>query len=630
MRLSLKAKQVVGVTLIVGLAVTVSSLLHLVAITRFNLEESAIRGELLARTIIEQAGRAAASPDARAAVRADPGVRATLEAAIAYAPNVTYAAIVDEAGLAIAHSTPDLDGQAVPSQALLRELLNDGFFGQLSAIYSDRTFEIRERLLTQAGEEFGAVRIGMSMLLVQREVTEALWPASVTTLGAIAVALVVASGFAQWLLRPIAVLQTGLARLGRGEVDVKLQLPPDDIFGELGQSFETVSATLAAARSQLAGQPASLESVVDRLEDAVAVFGAGGELLFANPAMRGTMGASDGEPVGNRSLSPGHPYYDVLARALGQRRTVGPESVTVGHAEGEPYEHVVTGHALADRGGHFMGVMLTARNVAYRSQLQSTLRYSRKLASLNRLLAGVAHEVKNPLNAMTIHLELLRQKLHGLERAMRPEMPASDTGDLAGVLRHATIIGQEIRRLDEVVQGFLKFSRPEELALRAVRLRPLVDEVFSLVAAEAAAQRVTLRNECPADLPAVQGDPTLLRQALLNLGLNACQAMPNGGMLSVRGRRAPGAYVELEVEDTGVGIAPEHLGRIFNLYFTTREGGSGLGLSMVYRTVQLHDGSIDAESTVGRGTIFRLRLPEAEVVAPQHTRTILIDPRGDT
>jgi signal transduction histidine kinase len=615
MRISLKAKQVAGVTLIVGLAVVISSLLQLVAIAQFSLEESAVRGELLSRTIFQQAGRVANVADMRAALKADAGVRATLEAAIAYTPNVTYAAIVDRDGTAIAHSTPELEGQVIPEQAQLRDLLNQGTVGQLEAIYSDRTFEVREKLLTQTGEGFGAIRIGLSMLLVRREVSDALWPAIVTALGAIVVALVVATGFAQWLLRPIAIVQTGLARLGRGEVDVKLELPPDEVFGELGQSFETLSATLAAARSQLAGQPASLESVVDRLEDAVAVFGPGGELLFANPSMRTTVGG-DGDQSMRGGIPQWHPYHAVLARALGQRRTIGPESVTIGRVDDETVEHVVTGHSLADRDGHFVGVMLVARNMAYRSQLQSTLRYSQKLASLNRLLAGVAHEVKNPLNAMTIHLELLRQKL-GTADAARGNGPATPAPpkpdvDLDGVLRHATIIGQEIRRLDEVVQGFLKFSRPEELTLRPVALQPLVDEVFALVTAEAAAKRVALKNECPTDLPPVQGDPSLLRQAFLNLALNACQAMPEGGILTIRGRRARGASVELEVADTGIGIAPEHLGRVFNLYFTTREDGSGLGLSLVYRTIQLHDGSIEAESTVGHGTTFRLRLPEAE------------------
>jgi signal transduction histidine kinase len=614
-RLSLKAKQVAGVTLIVGLAVALSSLLQLLAIARFSLEESAVRGELLARTIFHQAGRVATSPDTPDALRSDAGVRATLEAAIAYAPNVTYAAIVDRAGVAIVHSTPELEGQPVPDQALLRGLLDAGFVAQLDATYSDRTFEVRERLLTQRGDEFGAIRIGLSMLLVREEVSGAVWPAAVTTLGAIGVALLVALVLTQWLLQPIAVVQTGLARLGRGELDVKLDLPSDEVFGELGQSFEAVSASLAAARSQLETQPASLESVVDRLDDAVAVFGPAAELLFANPAMRGALGASEAEPLVGRTVPSGHPYATVLGRALEAHRTIGPETITMGRADGEPIEHAVTGHALADREGRFVGVMLVARNLAYRSQLQSTLRYSQKLASLNRLLGGVAHEVKNPLNAMTIHLELLRQKLGGAapRGTIVGAVPGSSREggpDLEGSLRHATIIGQEIKRLDEVIQGFLKFSRPEDLTLEPVRLRPLVDEVFALVAGEASAHRITLRNECPPALPAVQGDPTLLRQALLNLALNACQAMPDGGMLTVQGR-VRGGSVELDVTDTGGGIAPEHLGRIFDLYFTTREGGSGLGLSMVYRTVQLHDGSIEVESGVGRGTTFRLRLPEA-------------------
>ncbi|MGE0705398.1 MAG: histidine kinase dimerization/phospho-acceptor domain-containing protein, partial [Vicinamibacterales bacterium] len=531
MRVSLKAKQVAGVTLIVGLAVAISSLLQLIAIAQFSLEESAVRGELLARTIFQQAGRVAGSPDAWAALRTDAGVRTTLEAAIAYAPNVTYAVIVDGQGTAMAHSTPALEGQAVSDQGLLRDLLGQPLFERVRAIYSDRTFEVRERLLTQSGDEFGAIRIGMSMLLVRSEVSEALWPATVTTVGAIAVALVVATSFAQWLLRPIAIVQTGLARLGRGEVNVKLELPPDDVFGELGQSFDTVSATLAAARSQQALQPAALDAAVDRLEDAVAVYDPRGELLFANPAMK-AIGPPDA-----------HPYRSILERVLAGRASVGPESLTI--PGDEAGEHVVVGHALTDHDGRFVGLMLVGRNVAYRSQLQSTLKYSQKVASLNRLLAGVAHEVKNPLNAMTIHLELLKQKLTAAESA-RGEPGSRGAGDFGSVQRHAAVIGQEIHRLDDVVQGFLKFSRPEELAIQRVSLRALVDEVFTLVAEEAAAQRVALKNVCPRDLPAAQGDPTLLRQAFLNLALNACQAMPEGGMLSIRGRRAIAGVVELE------------------------------------------------------------------------------------
>jgi signal transduction histidine kinase len=113
------------------------------------------------------------------------------------------------------------------------------------------------------------------------------------------------------------------------------------------------------------------------------------------------------------------------------------------------------------------------------------------------------------------------------------------------------------------------------------------------------------------DVPDVQGDPTMLRQAFLNLALNACQAMPSGGTLRIRFETARGRRVSIAFTDTGVGIKPEHLQRIFDLYFTTKEKGSGIGLSMVYRTVQMHDGDIEVQSTPGAGTTFRVLLPQA-------------------
>jgi signal transduction histidine kinase len=173
-----------------------------------------------------------------------------------------------------------------------------------------------------------------------------------------------------------------------------------------------------------------------------------------------------------------------------------------------------------------------------------------------------------------------------------------------------SIIGDEIRRLDHVVQGFLRFSRPEELQLEPVAVAALVEDVADVVRpqAEQSGCQVVVALDDPAT---VQADRPMLRQALLNLALNAIEAMPDGGTLSFRARRIGDAQVELEVADTGVGIAPEHLARVFDLYFTTREQGSGLGLSMVYRTVQLHDGTVEVESAPGRGASFRLRLPRA-------------------
>jgi len=286
-------------------------------------------------------------------------------------------------------------------------------------------------------------------------------------------------------------------------------------------------------------------------------------------------------------------------------------------------------HAIQDTSGRFLGAMIVARNVAYLSHVHSMLTHSRKLAALGRLMTGVAHEVKNPLNAMTIHLELLKQKIarHPAAAAVpggasrrssgegRSEGGSLDAGRGEGgppdLAKHVTIIADEIRRLDQVVIGFLKFARPDELKLQPVRLDTLISDVVSSAAPEAEKQQVVVKVECPKDVPAINADPGMLRQALLNLALNACQAMTDGGTLRIGCASVPRRRVQVDVEDTGVGIPPEHLGRIFDLYFTTKERGSGIGLSMVYRIVQLHDGEVEVESTPGHGTRFRLTFPQA-------------------
>jgi signal transduction histidine kinase len=139
----------------------------------------------------------------------------------------------------------------------------------------------------------------------------------------------------------------------------------------------------------------------------------------------------------------------------------------------------------------------------------------------------------------------------------------------------------------------------------------LIDAIRPIVSAEAERHGIDLRIDVANSLPDVRVDSGMMQQALLNLALNACQAMPDGGHLRLGASSASGKRVEILCEDTGPGIKPEHLDRIFDLYFTTKQGGSGIGLSMVYRAVQLHDGEIQVQSIPGSGTIFRILLPQA-------------------
>jgi signal transduction histidine kinase len=219
---------------------------------------------------------------------------------------------------------------------------------------------------------------------------------------------------------------------------------------------------------------------------------------------------------------------------------------------------------------------------------------SRRLAALGAITSGVAHEIKNPLNSISLRLELLRERV----------------GDEApGAQEDLAVLSQEVTRLDRVVRTFLDFTKPVQLELADTDVRELAAGVLTLVEPQARARGVTLAVEGPA--VRVHADERLLRQAFLNLTQNALDAMPNGGSLRFAISRTPEGMCRVEVCDTGSGISPEHRGQIFKLYFTTKANGTGIGLAQVFRAVQLHGGTIQLESEPGAGARFTIDLPGA-------------------
>ena len=619
--MGIKAKQVAGVTTLVVLVVVALSVYHVNTLVRLNFEETGTRGQMLVQAIFQRAKEVVAQglTDPYEAIRTDGGIRSMIESSTANWPGVSYVAIVNKDGVAVAHSYASLEGQNLTKQEDFAPLATKWPWTQFDAVYNDRIFEISLPMADERDTNFGEIRIGVTTTLVRSDVRKAVG----ATLSAIVIALVAASLVAmllsQWMLRPIHVIQSGLSRLGRGELDVKLDLEEQE-FRDLGSSFDAISAQLSAlgrsaktdqAGAELrAGSATDLESVMDNLEDAVALFSPRGELIFANKSMDALqLRTLDALPADNA-------VRQMIERTLAGRKSQGPLSMS-GLDPADTTERLLMTHVIEDTGGRFLGAMLVARNIGYLSQVQSTLNYSRKLAALGRLMAGVAHEVKNPLNAMTIHLELLKQKLArqpaiaGAGPDPGSRMPDPGFGSPPDVTKHVDIIGKEIRRLDEVLNGFLKFARPDELKLQPVRVSSLISDIQTSVSPEATRRHIAMKVECPESLPEINADPGMLSQALLNLALNACQAMPDGGTLKISCRTAPRRRLEIDIEDTGIGIPPENLGRIFDLYFTTKEKGSGIGLSMVYRIVQLHDGEVEVQSTPGRGTRFRLVFPRA-------------------
>ncbi|HET7698174.1 MAG TPA: ATP-binding protein [Vicinamibacterales bacterium] len=615
--MSIKSRQVAGVTSLVVVIVAALSAYHLATLARLSLTETASRGDMLRQAIYQRAFDVVPmAKDPYTALQQDGGIRALLESAAGYSPNVTYAAIVNRDGIAFAHSFKSEQGQRVPDQEDLTKVLNRSAFELLRALYSDQTFEVRQQLLF-GEQESATIKIGISTLLVKNELQEAFRLAARNVVLALLISTAVAMLLAQWMLRPIHVIQSGLTRLGRGELDVRLELPDGAEFKDLGSSFDAVSAQLSESRAKALTSATDFESVVENLEDAVALFSPDGKLIFCNPAMATVLPQFATSPT--RHLAEMAPEIDpirsLIERTLDSHQPQGPLT----QAEDKSGELLLMTHPIDDGHGTFVGAMLVARNLGFMTQVHSTLNYSRKLAALGRLMAGVAHEVKNPLNAMTIHLELLRSKI---ARAATPAAAAAGRGGPAGgrdlavaspaqdITKHVDIIAAEIQRLDQVLNGFLRFARPDELKLQPVHLSTVVSDVVTTVTPEAEARRISVRHDCPRDLPEINADPAMIRQALLNLALNGCQAMADGGTLRIN-CHASGRRVHVDVEDTGVGIPPENLQKIFDLYFTTKEKGSGIGLSMVYRIVQLHDGEVEVQSTPGRGTRFRLAFPKA-------------------
>ncbi len=225
-------------------------------------------------------------------------------------------------------------------------------------------------------------------------------------------------------------------------------------------------------------------------------------------------------------------------------------------------------------------------------RMASQLDVASRLAAISKLSGGVAHEIKNPLNAIVLRLDLLRERLGEPEEVLQGEID---------------ILSREALRLDRVVKTFLDFSRPVEVHLKEVNLCELVCEVGEFMKPQAKASGVELTVETPETAAEIRGDTDMLKQALLNLVTNALEAMPKGGSLHLTVTQG-GDRVHVKVADTGPGIPPEVRSKVFQLYFTTKGKGSGIGLAMTYRAVQMHNGTIEFTSEA-QGTTFHLSFP---------------------
>jgi len=599
MRLGIRGKELLGITLLVLLIVSLMTVVHLSTTTRLVVQEAADKATLLARQIFAGSTRALARSGQRSAaeaLRRDRELRALLDSTIGYSPHLLYAMIADLSDTVLVHSQRSREGQKASPRPQIETLLGMTPLRQLLVLARERPVFEMTLPITLNDRPFGAIRLGLAGSLLWRELSAATRQTLVLATVAFPLAWAVALGLSHLVLVPLRRIAHGVERLARGEFDATVTTSRDDELGQIAAQLNLLGRQIQEDRSSLLSEKARLEQIVQGLEDAVILLNRDQAIIFANQAAERYLNHPLVEATGRRLLDilgADHP----LGRAVGEafRRQQPVRNLALRGADpARPAAELLASVFPVPDGGSVVGGMIFVKNPEPIRQIQSLYDYSRKLDELGQLTSGVAHEVKNPLNAMIIHLELLHQKLR--------EAPED-------VAQNLEVLREEIRRLDRVVQGFLRFIRPQAVQFLPVDLNTLLQHVVQLTRAEWEQVGITFVVHLDPAIPAVNGDAALLQQAFLNLVLNACQAMPDGGAVTLRTERASDGTIRAQVIDEGIGIPREDLDKVFRLYYTTKPDGSGIGLSLVYRIVQMHGGTIAVDSTVGSGTAITVTLP---------------------
>jgi nitrogen-specific signal transduction histidine kinase len=610
MRLSLKAKLTALISLLVLLVVLAISALYLASLTRQALAEAGDKGQYVASEMYHQARRvlaqsripAGTNPFDTQALRgfvqerlsSDPGVNSVIESAIGYSPTIYYVTITDADRRVMVHSDHQLIGQRFVPAPPYHDLMRASLSRQLRVIYGrPRIYELRLPL-DLGGSPLGDIRVGVSTLFLRNQITPELNRALGLSLLAILLATVSAGLLSYRILRPLEAISHNLDRLARGEYAPALPLNRADEWGILSSKLNLLGEQMRGEKEAFAALQENLDQLFAKLTDGLLLFDRQDHLVLATPAawrfLRRAANPS-AHPTAVQLFSGDNALEQHVREAFRTHQSVPWKVIEMAGEASIP--RIAASVAFVESEGESVGSLVTLRDATTRARLEDQLDVTAKLAALGRLTSGMAHEVKNPLNAMVLQLEILKSKLQEQGEHVQP---------------HLDILSEEIRRLDRVVKTFLDFTRPIELRPTETDIAGLVRDVFTLAQPQAQQNNVRLIFEADGALPRLVIDRDLMKQALLNLVLNGCQAMPAGGELKVTPRALP-HHLELAIVDQGVGIPPEAKPKLFSLCFTTKPGGTGVGLAMAYRIVQLHNGTIDFSSELNRGTTFRISLP---------------------
>jgi two-component system sensor histidine kinase AtoS len=541
-------------------------------------------------------------------------------ARVATEPDVLYAIVLDADGKVAAHSRhSDRVGQAPKSKVDLQAARTLTPLMQETSLSRQSVLDFAVPIVV-SGQKWGTVRVGVSRKRMEAEILRTRSELAGLTLVMLLFGAVAAAFVARRISRPVQQLAEGAVAIARGELNQRIEADTGDEVGRLAAAFNHMAMEVAQQRAALEDANAELRRGFEELADlktytdnilaslatGIVTVDLDGRVVTLNPAAELMTGFFAGEVRGRyctEVFAHTPDLAELLMETLASRAPVPGVTGSLRRRNGRGVPVELSAAPLRGGEGKDLGVIGVFRDLTKVRQLEDRLRRSDRLAAIGELAAGLAHEIKNPLTS------LLTFSRHLSRRFEDPEFRQ----------KFLSVVPRELERINGIVERLLELARPAPLTFKPLRLPALLERVLELYGDRLDAQDVRVTRDWRRDVPAVWADQEALYRVFVNLVANALDAMPRGGSLTLRvawsdpellpGPRAGGRRVAVEVEDTGVGIDAAHIDRVFNPFFSTKEGGTGLGLALTQKIVEDHGGAIDVRSAAGAGAVFRIVLP---------------------
>jgi len=525
-------------------------------------------------------------------LQTDVNLNNMLQSVVALWPSVYDACLVDVNGKALLHSDPTKVGKEIPPRTDFLKVREARFRRQLQLVYGPQTVYDVSFPLQLNGAPFGTIRIGVSTVFLRQELTPRLEHALFISIASIFASLLLSAGISNLALGPLKKISLNLDSVSAGqEEDLSGNESAHDEYGLVTLKIANLGRQIRDSKEIFSALKDNVDQLMSNLQDGLMLFTRDFRVVLVSAPVEQFLGRPRRELLGRTAkeiFSHGSDLGVLVLDAFERQRPLQQRELET--ASGRRVQ--VSLDFIQEKSTQ-IGALLIMRDKESVRRIGDEIEMSRRLSASGRITRGVAHEVKNPINAIVLHLQLLQNKLAQAEPDTR---------------RHMEIIDNEIHRLDRVVQTLIDFTRPRDLHLEEMDLRSLLEDVALLAAPDAEQHGVRIECDLPDERLPVRADSDLMKQAVLNVVLNGVQAMSNGGQLAIVARRE-GNLAVAEVCDRGPGIPSELHDKVFELYFTTKKDGSGIGLAYTYQVMQWHYGSVDFESVEDQGTTFRFRVP---------------------